>query len=136
MKKINSLSDFSKNLIRIRKKRGLSQSELAKLSKLTVRKISYYENEAKKPPIDNIESLAIALDVSLNDLLETQGKSNKNTGADLSQLDSRTASKIKLILSLSKEERHIIYSIAENFHAKRELQEIKQNNKHSSIKSK
>jgi transcriptional regulator with XRE-family HTH domain len=117
-------SDFSKNLIRLRKERGLSQMKLAKLAGLTQRMIAYYENEAVKPPLDNIVAIAKALGVNINTLL---GISESETSKTLlAKLDSRTITKLKLILSLPKKERHIIYSIAENFHAKRELKKLKQ----------
>lgn len=118
-------SIFSKNLVRLRKERGFSQMKLAKLAGLTQRMIAYYENEAVKPPIDNIEAIAKVLGVKINDLLGTSESVTSQTL--LAKLDSRTITKLKLILSLPKKERHIIYSIAENFHAKRELKKLKQN---------
>jgi len=109
---------FSRNLKKYRKERGLSQRELAELSGLTLRMISYYENEASKPPIDNITAIAKALNVRINDLI---GKENDVTDIqdELSKIDARTLKKIKLILSLTKQERHIIYSMAETFLKKR-----------------
>jgi transcriptional regulator with XRE-family HTH domain len=65
MKNFNSRPTFSKNLIRLRKERRLSQSELAKLTNISKRMITYYETKAVKPPIDKIESIAKALNVSI-----------------------------------------------------------------------
>ena len=62
---------FSQNLVKLRKERGLSQSDLAKLCGLTQRMIAYYENEAVKPPIDKIEAIAKVLKVGINKLLGT-----------------------------------------------------------------
>ena len=123
MKKKQQKSSFSENLIRLRKEKGLSQRKLAVLSGLTQRMIGYYENEATKPPIDNIEAIAKALNVSISDLLGTNEITQLQN--EFSQLDARTIRKIRLILSLPTDERHIVYSIAENFHAKRELQKLK-----------
>ena len=36
--------------------------------------IAYYETEAVKPPIDKIEIIAKALNVGINDLLETKNQ--------------------------------------------------------------
>ncbi len=118
-------SSFSQNLARIRKEKGLSQKKLAESTSLTQRMISYYENEATKPPIDNIEAIAKALNIKLHDLIETNNQTSADSKNDFSQIDSRTIRKIKLILSLPKEERHIIYSMAEAFIAKRKLQKAK-----------
>lgn len=113
---------FSQNLIRFRKERGLTQEKLAELSGLTQRMIVYYENRAIKPPIDKIELLAKTLNVSINDLIGTTEPTEIQN--QISQLDSKTLKKLKLILSLPKNERHVIYSIAENFHARKKLEEI------------
>jgi len=107
----NNKLQFSKNLIKLRKERGLSQRKLAELSGLTLRMINYYEKEATKPPIDNIELIAKSLNVSITDLLGT----NETTYIqnELTQLDTRSIKKIQTILSLTKENRHIIYTLAE-----------------------
>jgi transcriptional regulator with XRE-family HTH domain len=115
--KLKKQTNFSKNLIKYRKERNLTQEELAKLSGLTRRKIGYYEKEANKPPIDNVEAIAKALNVTISDLIGTNETTDIQN--DFSQLDTRTLKKIKLILSLPKIERHMIYSMAESFIEKR-----------------
>jgi len=119
----NNKSTFSKNLIRLRKERGLSQRKLAELSKLTQRMIGYYENEATKPPIDNIEAIAKALNVKISDLLGV----NNTTGLqnEFSNLDTRTIRKLNQILALPPEDRYIIYSITEALLAKNKIKDKK-----------
>jgi len=109
---------FSRNLLKFRKERGLSQQDLANRTGLTQRMIVYYENEAVKPPIDKIEILSKALDVAINELLgiSTETKIQK----EFTQIDARTLKKFRTILALPKHQRHIIYSMAESF--------LKQNN--------
>jgi transcriptional regulator with XRE-family HTH domain len=109
---------FSQNLIRIRKQRGLSQRELAEKSGVTHRMIAYYEKEAVKPPIDKIEPIAKALGVSISDLLGT--KETTKIQDEFAQLDTRTLKKLKMILSLTNQERHMIYTMAESLIKKRE----------------
>lgn len=111
--KKNKIS-FSQNLIRLRKERGLSQQELAKISGLSQRMIFYYENRATNPPIDKVEAIAKALNVNITDLIETK-ESNK-IQEKFSQLDIKTLKKLDLILSLSKHDRHILYLMAETFY--------------------
>jgi transcriptional regulator with XRE-family HTH domain len=105
---------FSQNLIRLRKERGLSQQDLANLSGLTQRMIVYYENEAVKPPIDKIEIIAKVLKININNLLSTSDEP-LDIQNELSQIDARTLKKLKIILSLPKQQRHMIYSMAESF---------------------
>ena len=109
---------FSRNLIKCRKEKGLSQEQLAELTGLSKRMVAYYELEAIKPPIDKIEIISKALNVSINDLLGT--KDNSTIQNDFIQLDGKTLNKLKIILSLSPEDRHIVYTFAESLKIKRE----------------
>ena len=61
MKNFNDRPTFSRNMIRLRKERKITQTELAELTGLSKRMIAYYENEAVKPPIDKIETIAKVL---------------------------------------------------------------------------
>src|SRR4030042_2026850 len=102
MKKNKIKSSFSQNLIRIRKEKELSQEKLAELSGLTQRMINYYENEINKSIIDNIEAIAKALNVGINDLLGTKEINKKEN--EFSLFDSRTIQKLKPLLLLSKDD--------------------------------
>lgn len=105
---------FCHNLIKYRKGKGMSQQDLADITGLTQRMIVYYENEAVKPPIDKIEILAKALNVNINDLLGST-TDETNIQKEFTEIDARTLKKLKIILSLPKHQRHIIYSMAESF---------------------
>ena len=69
MKSFNTRPTFSKNLIRLRRERKLTQGDLAKLTGLSPRMIAYYETEAVKPPIDKIGIIAKVLNVNIDELL-------------------------------------------------------------------
>ena len=56
-------SNISKNLREVRKKKGYTQDQLAKLSGVCKKTIVHYENYAVKFSIDRIKKLANALDV-------------------------------------------------------------------------
>lgn len=104
---------FGQNLVKFRKEKGFSQKDLADLSGLSQRMIVYYENEAVKPPIDKIGLLAKALHVEINDLLGIS--KDTEIQREFVQIDARTLKKLKMILSLPKHQRHIIYTMAESF---------------------
>ena len=112
--------NFGKNITRLRKERGLSQKKLAEITGLSQRVISSYEIGIANPPIDNIEAIAKALQVKINELIDIEGASSSQ--GEYLQLDSRSMEKIRLILSLPRNERHIIYNIAESFLAKAKLE--------------
>ncbi len=57
---------FGEQLIDIRKKKGLSQSDLGKLVGIDKRIISRYETNKTAPSIDVAKKLADALDISLD----------------------------------------------------------------------
>ena len=111
----NNNFSFSQNLIRLRKTQHISQKKLSELSGISQRMINYYEKHAINPPLDKIEVIAKALNVGVNDLIETKDFSNSSNTIpqELLKLDTKTLEKIRIILSLPKQQRHIVYSIAE-----------------------
>jgi len=70
--------DFGARLIQARDKRGLSQSELARLAKLQPAAIGHFERDRRKPSFANVRALARALNVSSDFLL---GRSAAMEGA-------------------------------------------------------
>jgi transcriptional regulator with XRE-family HTH domain len=62
-------TEFACRLIAARTARGLTQVQLAKLTKSSQRNISYYETGAGYPPATTIAELAKVLDVSTDQLL-------------------------------------------------------------------
>jgi transcriptional regulator with XRE-family HTH domain len=62
-------TEFARRLIAARTARGLTQVQLAELTRSTQRNISYYETGAGYPPATAIAELANVLDVSADQLL-------------------------------------------------------------------
>jgi len=62
-------TEFARRLIAARTARGLTQVQLAELTRSTQRNISHYETGAGYPPVPVITELARALDVSTDELL-------------------------------------------------------------------
>jgi transcriptional regulator with XRE-family HTH domain len=62
-------TSFGQRLVSVRKARGLTQVQLARLAGTTQRAISYYENEAGFPPAPAVIQLARALRVTTDELL-------------------------------------------------------------------
>ncbi len=118
MDKLNQRPLLARNLIRLRKKHSLTQADLAKISGVSRRTIALYETHESNPPIDNIEKLAKALHVSIDKLINLEFSDNK-LNDDFYNIDSRTLKKIKQILSLSPEQRHMVYSLVDSLHSKK-----------------
>lgn len=61
---------FGKFIASEREKKGLSQFQLGKLVGVTDKAISKWENGDAKPRFDNLMRLAMALDISLDELMK------------------------------------------------------------------
>lgn len=61
--------DFGARLVQAREKRGLSQTEVARLAKLQPAAIGHFERDRRKPSFANVRALARALNVSSDFLL-------------------------------------------------------------------
>jgi transcriptional regulator with XRE-family HTH domain len=117
MRNIESQTGFSENLLFFRKKRGLTQDGLAKLSGVSRRMLAYYETHKANPTVDVIASIAKALNVSIEDLI---GKVEiKTTLDEVLNVDARTLKKLKQLLSLKKNDRLKVYEYMDMLIAKR-----------------
>jgi transcriptional regulator with XRE-family HTH domain len=92
-------SAFALNLVSLRKSRGLSQRDLANLSGISHRMIAYYETQTVIPPIDKLEKLAQALQVSVAALVDAE-VSDKST----LKLNTRTLKKVLIMEELPPED--------------------------------
>ena len=63
--------DISKNIRARRKQLELTQEQLAKRCKKTIRYINHLENAAGNVTVDTLEKVAAALQCQVNDLLQT-----------------------------------------------------------------
>lgn len=103
---VNTSETFSKSLIRYRKRRGLSQRELAKHANLTQRMINRYENNPGSVPVEKLDAIAIVLNVSIADLFG----SSKNSPLD--EFDVRWLKKLSEIKTLPQsKQKEIIRNI-------------------------
>lgn len=73
---------FPERLRATRKKRDLSQGELAKRSGMQASAISHFETGTRKPSFDNLRRLADALDVTTDYLLGRVNDAKAWAGAD------------------------------------------------------
>ena len=61
-------TELGKRLAALRRERGLSQSDVAKKTDLTVRIISFYERNAANIPLDRLVKLARVFSVSIDEI--------------------------------------------------------------------
>jgi transcriptional regulator with XRE-family HTH domain len=115
---------FSKNLKNLRKERGLSQYDLADRTGISSRMIGHYERHATEPPIEKIELIAKALNVSVTDLLEDK-ENNEDEKIDVSKFDTRSLKKLQDILSLPPNDRADLYRMLNKMLRKNQLEKEK-----------
>lgn len=101
---------FSENVMWFRKKRGLSQYDLAESSGISRTMISHYEREGILPPADRLQALADSLDVPVYKLFKPHGE-RKIPDTDLTDFDPRSVKKLRDILSLPAGDRNDLYRI-------------------------
>ncbi len=68
---------FGNKIYELRKKKHLTQEDLAILLDISDKAVSKWENGTSKPTIDNLKKLSDIFDVSLDDLIEDEDKKNK-----------------------------------------------------------
>jgi transcriptional regulator with XRE-family HTH domain len=92
---------FSRNLIRIRKLRGLSQRELGKKAGISYRMINHYEKHPNAIPISKLKIIADALNVQIADFF----REDKKLDSLIEATDVRLLKKLHEIQALSDSDR-------------------------------
>ena len=107
-------SNFSENLVRIRKLKGLSQKDLASLTGISPRMIYHYEKHVSHPSMDKINVIANALSISTAELLGIDSnKTNKNDDQNFENLNVKTIKQLSKILKLNPIDRSNIYKMVD-----------------------
>lgn len=96
---------FQERLIQIRKKRGLSQEELATMIGTQGPAIGRYERGGAKPTIEVATKLANALQVSLDYLV----------GNNSIELDNEMIKRIEQVSLMEDEDKKMIYTFLDSF---------------------
>ena len=78
---------FGKQLAFFRKRKGLSQVELARKLHTTRTAIDYYERRAKNPTLDVIQNLAVALDIPIAELIGEDSPSKRKHPGPKSKME-------------------------------------------------
>ena len=76
MKANDKLTGIASNIVYYRKKLGMSQAALSRLSGVSRRMIAHYETKPSNPPIGILKAIAGALNVEIEDLI---GKVERKT---------------------------------------------------------
>jgi transcriptional regulator with XRE-family HTH domain len=89
--KVTAKRHFGARVRQVRKRKGITQVELAARLGVTQRGVSYYENEAQNPSIEIIERIAAALGVTKRQLLDDEPPPPNNERRPIRSLQKRLA---------------------------------------------
>lgn len=98
---------FSQNFRRLRKKKGLTQYDLADATGFSQRMIAHYETHAVQLSLDKLEKIAKVLRVKPAELLTKESPSEE--APDPTAFDTRSLKRMQDILSLPPNERSELY---------------------------
>ena len=102
---------FGSRLLQARKKKGISQEELAKHLGTKGPAIGRYERDEMKPSIEAATKMAQVLEVSLDWLV----------GVTDAELDTATINRIQDITRLSQKDKELVFEFLDSFIANRKI---------------
>jgi transcriptional regulator with XRE-family HTH domain len=109
---------FADRLKELRKKKGISQAELADLIEVHFTQVSQYERGETKPNAEAMAKLARALDTTVDYLMSgTTDNLMQEVG-----LDKELVSRFKQVQDLPTEEKRTVLSLLDAFIAKTKIQ--------------
>ena len=109
---------FAERLKQLRKKRGLSQNELAEAIEVHFTQVSRYERGETKPNAEAMAKLARALDTTVDFLMSGASDDIVQSAG----LDKEIISKFKLVQEMNLEDKKTVLSLLDAFIAKQKIQ--------------
>ncbi|EKS09828.1 DNA-binding helix-turn-helix protein [Leptospira santarosai str. JET] len=107
---------WPKNLKLFRKKKNWSQTELAKNAGTTLTHINRLETGKSNPSIEIVQKIALALEVSIDDLV-----SERDNSKEVKFENQAFFEKIKLLDTFSEEERNAVNVVIDSILTKKKM---------------
>jgi transcriptional regulator with XRE-family HTH domain len=112
-RRVKTRTPFAQRLVNIRSAKGLTQMELARMTRLSPRVIALYETHILQPNMAVVVRLAKVLQVSSDDLLGHRAAVNQKT------VSPKVIKRAKLIDHLSPTHKKAILDLIDSYHHKR-----------------
>jgi transcriptional regulator with XRE-family HTH domain len=116
---------FAGNLAAHRRRKGLSQGDLALMAGISGRMITRYETEGVIPPAERLQALIDALEIPAARLFEHAAEA-PDQKTNLTGIDARSVKKLRDILSLPTEDRNDLYRILNKLVRKQQAEQREQ----------
>ena len=95
------MSDFSRNLKRIRALSGVTLQEISTNSGVSEATLSLIENRKRNPSLDTAVKISIALNISLSELAGIKSITNESLLIEINRLSS-VITKIKYMINIDE----------------------------------
>ena len=112
-RRVKTRTPFAQRLVNIRSAKGLTQLELARITRLSPRVIALYETHIRQPNMAVVVRLAKILQVSSDDLL------GHRSGVAEKSVSPKVIKRAKMIDHLSPTHKKAILDLIDSYHHKR-----------------
>ena len=110
---------LAENLRNLRRKKGYTQSQLAELSGVSRRIVVHYENYVRKPVYENVQKMADALGVSIDELI---GKTESRKAKKQDDASYKIMKKVRIIEKLPLRDQNMIFNLITSLAKKNKLE--------------
>jgi len=114
------MSDLGKRVIELRKKKGLSQSDLAKQVGISYAQVGRYETKGAQPPAEVLKKIADALDTTVDYLIS--GDTDEKAVSTLK--DAELLQQFRAVEQMDEEDKMTVKKLIDAFITKRKIQQL------------
>jgi transcriptional regulator with XRE-family HTH domain len=103
------MNNFGENLRKIRRGKGYTQAQLARMAGISRRMVGHYETQVKRPSVDKVKRISSALKVTDNELLGIQPQAKVQKKSE-EGIPYRIAKKMRIVERLPKRDQDMVFS--------------------------
>ncbi len=114
------MSDLGKRVVELRKKKGLSQSDLAKQVGISYAQVGRYETKGAQPPAEVLKKIADALDTTVDYLIS--GDTDEKAVSTLK--DAELLQHFRAVEQMDEEDKVTVKKLIDAFITKKKIQQL------------
>jgi len=114
------MTDLGKRILECRKRKNLSQTDLANLAGISYAQIGRYETKGTQPPAEVLRKIADALDTTVDYLIN--GATDEKAKTTLK--DSELLQQFKAIEQMSEDDKQVVKKLIDAFITKGRLKQL------------
>ena len=116
----SKMTDLGKRILECRKRKNLSQTDLANLAGISYAQIGRYETKGTQPPAEVLRKIADALDTTVDYLIN--GATDEKAKTTLK--DSELLQQFKAIEQMSEDDKQVVKKLIDAFITKGRLKQL------------